>query len=257
MDVLYLLRHSPNEDLEIRYSMRSIECHAPWIGKVWVFGDRPAFLTCDTSIAEHVPHEATAGVIGAKAPVENIFLLIYLGSLIVGLSQEFVRFSDDYILTAPYPRDMAEKVRYLKNLSDTRNWGPKRWQRQLRHSYELLRRKGHSGYNFEAHVPQYLRREWVADAYNEFQDDVHPGRYEGLIGNTEILNHARARHGLTLTHVATEGKRFGFWNRQPRPSEISMAARGKAFFNFDDRAWGDGIKAFLHARFPEKSRYEK
>lgn len=62
MDALYLLRHSPHEDLEIRYSLRSLARHAPHIGKVWIFGDRPAFLTADTSVAERVPHDATARV---------------------------------------------------------------------------------------------------------------------------------------------------------------------------------------------------
>ena len=68
MDALYLLRHSPNEDFEIRYSLRSLAKHAPHIGKVWIFGDRPAFLTDDTSIAEHVPHNSTAIIIGDSTP---------------------------------------------------------------------------------------------------------------------------------------------------------------------------------------------
>jgi hypothetical protein len=55
MDVVYLFRHSPNQDFEIRQSLRSIDRHAPYIRKVWIFGDRPSFISDDTSLLEHVP----------------------------------------------------------------------------------------------------------------------------------------------------------------------------------------------------------
>jgi hypothetical protein len=44
-----------NGDVEIRYSLRSLAKYAPYIRKVWIFGDRPAFLSEDTSLIRHVP----------------------------------------------------------------------------------------------------------------------------------------------------------------------------------------------------------
>ena len=78
MDALYVYAHSPHADFEIRQSLRSLAENAPYIRKVWIYGDRPHFLCDDPSIVEHVPHAATAGVLGVKTPVVNFFLLMFL-----------------------------------------------------------------------------------------------------------------------------------------------------------------------------------
>jgi hypothetical protein len=44
VDALYLFRHSVYGDVEIRYSLRALAKHAPYIRKVWIFGDRPALF---------------------------------------------------------------------------------------------------------------------------------------------------------------------------------------------------------------------
>lgn len=38
MDALFFFRHGRFQDLEIRYALRGIARHAPWVRKVWVFG---------------------------------------------------------------------------------------------------------------------------------------------------------------------------------------------------------------------------
>jgi hypothetical protein len=95
MDALYLFRHSVYGDVEIRYSLRSLAKHAPYIRKVWIFGDRPAFLSEDTRLIEHVPHEYVARVGNFRTPVTNFFLMLYLSSLIPDLAHEYLQFSDD------------------------------------------------------------------------------------------------------------------------------------------------------------------
>ena len=44
MDALFFFRHSEFGDRELQFALRGIARHAPWIRKVWIFGDRPAFL---------------------------------------------------------------------------------------------------------------------------------------------------------------------------------------------------------------------
>ena len=60
MDALYVFKHSVHDDFEIRYSLRSIEKYAPYIRKVWIYGDKPSFIAEDTSLIEHIrmkPHQ--------------------------------------------------------------------------------------------------------------------------------------------------------------------------------------------------------
>lgn len=81
MDVVYFVQHNLYEDLELQFSLRSVAQHLPWIRKVWIFGDRPKFLSDDRSKIEHIPWEAVAWVGRFKTPVRNMFLQYFLTSL--------------------------------------------------------------------------------------------------------------------------------------------------------------------------------
>ena len=110
MDALYFYRHSKFRDAEILFSLRSLAGHAPWVRKVWVFGDRPWFLTDDRSLAEHVPHEYVARVAGCRTPVTNFFLMFWLSSLLPELSPEYLWLCDDFILLADLSEEEARRV---------------------------------------------------------------------------------------------------------------------------------------------------
>src|SRR5205814_4569364 len=86
LDIVYLFRHSKHGDREIRFSLRSVARHLPFIRKVWIFGDRPDFLSDDRAIVEHVPHEYIAPLLGCRIPVRNDFFLLALASLLPELS---------------------------------------------------------------------------------------------------------------------------------------------------------------------------
>jgi hypothetical protein len=256
MEALYVYRHSPHEDFEIRHSLRSLERHAPYLRKVWIYGDRPAFLTEDTSIAEHVPHEATSRVLNVKTPVVNFFLLMFLSSLIPDLSFEYLFFSDDFFLLRDFPVEEAIKDRYSEDMSQNRVRGQGIWVDGLWRTYDVLKRLGYEGYNFETHVPARLTRKRVMEAYCDFQDFITEDPWYGLKGPTCVLNHAYKREKMPLTNLLEENSRCGFWETPPAYEEVARQSEGKTFFNFDDPAFGDGIRKFLTERFPVPSKYE-
>ena len=257
MDALYLFRHSANDDFELRQSLRSLEQHAPYIRKVWIYGDRPGFLSEDVSLIEHVPHETTSRISGVKNPLTNFFLLNFYASLISDLSPEYLRFSDDFYLLQPFPLEEARRVRYQQDLSRLTSRGRGLWKDSLWRTYDLLTRLGYTGYNFETHTPTYLKRRWVMAAYCDFKDFVTEDRHYGMLGLTAILNHAHRQEALSLVDLREENSRCGFWGQMPSAAEIAAQSVGKAFFNFDDAAFGESIKSFLAARFSTPCRYEK
>jgi hypothetical protein len=257
MDALYIYKHSEQDDFEIRHSLRSLEQFVPYIRKVWIFGDKPRFMTDDRSLIEHVPHEATAAILGAQLPVTNFFLLIVLSSLIPDLFFEYLLFSDDFFLLKDYPIEEACKNRYIEDmsLSPIRRRGL--FLDALWRTYDVLNRLGYRGYNFETHTPTYLTRKWVINAYRDLKDHVTQDRWNGLLGPTGILNHAYRQEKITLTNLLEENSRCGFWGTPPPYEQVLRESAGKTFFNFDDDAFGDGIRRFLTERFPGRSRYEK
>ena len=131
------------------------------------------------------------------------------------------------------------------------------WVDSLWRTYDLLKRLGLPRLNFETHTPTYARRKWVFDAYCDLKDFVTQDRWHGMLGPTAILNHAMATQGVKPIHIGEEGTRVGFWRKPPAYEEVVAACRGKLFLNFDDAAFGLGIRRFLKEQFPVPCRYEK
>lgn len=259
MDAVYIFRHSPFHDFEIRYSLRSLARHAPYIRKVWVFGDRPRFLSEDTSLIQHVPHEYTARLVGVRTPVTSFFLLMVLASLIPELEFEYLLWSDDHYLLKDYSIRAAQTTRYhadlaLAKLSGSRMQG---WRLALARTARTLLRLGYPAYNFETHTPHYLTRKMVFEAYSDFHEVIPTDRLARLTGPTAILNHAHKSERMALTRLQDENSMCGFWYMPPRYEEVVEASKGKTFFNFDDLAFGQGIRRFLMDRFPGPSKYER
>jgi hypothetical protein len=257
MDVLYIYKHSANDDFEIRHSLRSIAQHAPYIRKVWIYGDKPKFISDDTSLIQHVPEAATTPLLGAKTPVSNFFLLMFLSSLIPDLFFEYLLCADDYFLLKDCPDETARKIRCIEDMSKAPIRGHGIWIDTLWRTYDQLIQLGYTGYNFETHTPAYLQRKWVRDAYFAFKDYVAQTRWEGMTGPTAVLNHAYKTEQFPLTNVIEEKTRCGFWGAPPSYEEVIRQSEGRTFFNFDDDAFGDGIRRFLAERFPKPCRYEK
>lgn len=256
MHGLFFLKSSAFQDCELRFSLRSIERFAPSISKVWIFGDRPAFLVDDRRIIEHVPHDFIARACGMRSPVTNFFLLTYLSSLIPDLASEYVRFSDDQILLAPIAADELTKVRYLHDLAVYTTRGTGLWKESLWRTYDTLKRLGYPGYNFETHCPTYYRKSWVLNAFSDLRDFVTEDRWYGLLGPTAILNHAMAHGEFTPTKLSDEDSYVGF-HFQPHSYEaIAAGCQGKTFLNFDDAAFDSAMQRYLLERFPEPSKFE-
>ena len=258
MDIVYVFRHSQFDDLELRYSLRSIATYAPYIRKVWVFGDRPEFLSDDRSVIEHVPHEAIAWVGGHRAPVTNFFLMLWLSSLIPELSFEYLWLCDDFILLQPLPIDVARQNRYLENMDDVENRGRGLWKESLWRTYDLLKRLNYPGYNFETHTPTYYTKKRVFEAYRAFRDFVTEDRFFGMLGPSAVLSHAlRHESPFPLTKVVEGDQRAGFYNEASDYETIFRRCRGPQFLNFDDKAFNDEMQRFLSEKFPTPCVYER
>jgi len=265
MDITNIFKHSPNQDFELRHSLRSIDQHAPYIRKIWILGDRPSFLSDDKSLIEHVSEKDMAQLLGVELPINNFFLLMVLSSLIPDLSFEFLLFSDDFFLLKDYPLELARNDRYVENL--TVEWprprGKGLWREHLWRTRDLLVRLGYTAYNFEIHAPMYMTKKRVLDAYHQFREYVARERFSGMMGISAVLNHAIKHEYVAgkrpeLISLHSEKSKCGFWGKAPASYQALLdETYGKRFFNFDDEAFGDDIARFLQERFPNRSKYEK
>jgi hypothetical protein len=257
MDVLYFYKKT-EDDFEIRHSLRSFERYARWARKIWIYGDRPDFLTLDTSVAEHVPDSFGTAILGIQPPVRNTFLMLFLSSLIPELTPEFVWCSDDHFLLKDYGIEEARKVRYLEDLREvTRPALPGLWKEQLWRTHDFLTRLGYPGWNFESHTPIYFTKRRVLNAYCDLRDYVTNDRWYGLMGASAILNHALKHDGMEIHSIKEEGSRIGWHGKVTLTYEdVVRDTAGKTFLYLGDGILNEVTRRFLSTQFPDRSRFE-
>ncbi len=256
LDIVYLFRHSPNQDKEMLYSLRSVAANLPYINKVWIFGDKPLFLTEDTSIVEHIPHEAIAPAFGFRIPVRNDFLMFFLASLIPDLAFDFVKFCDDYVVLQPITQLRLCTLRAMEDMNKLPVRGRGGFKDFLWYTYDTLKRLGYFGLSFEGHVPQPYNRKIVFDAFREFRDFVSQDRYFGMASSTAVCNFAVQKHSKPFIWLDSENSKVGFYKSSPTKDEIDSICSGKTFLNFTDKTFGVSMCNFLNERFSIPSKYE-
>ncbi len=257
LDIVYLFRHSKHGDQEILYSLRSVAHHLSFIRKVWVFGDKPEFMSGDKSLIEHLGHGYIAPLLGYRLPVRNDFLLLFLASLIPELAFSFVRFADDYIILQPLTHEQLCTPRAVDDLNKQTVRGCGGWKDQLWRTFDALKQYGYAGYNFESHVPQPYTRRIAFESFMAFRQFLSEERYEGLVTGTTIYNYALKHYQLPFIWLAEEQSRAGFYGHCPSEIEIEASCREKLFLNFDSGGFGAPMQQFLEKTFPDPCKYEK
>lgn len=257
MDIAYLCARNKCDDTEIRYSLRSVAANLAWVRKVWVFGDRPEFLSDDKSRIEHVPWEAVAWLRHVRVPVRNFFLQCFLVAQHPEVAAEFLLFCDDYIMLDHVPEAVARRDRYLQDLAQVTERGGGAWKQTLWRTHDWLKRLGYGTLNFETHTPMFLTKKRVFEAYRDLHDYVTEDRFFGMPGPTGILSHAHKQERFSLTLLGDENLSVGFHYQPAVYADVVEQSRGKLFLNFDDDAFSDDLRRFLSERFPEPCVYER
>lgn len=257
MDVFYIFSHSKHADEELRFSLRSVAEHLPWIRKVWIFGSRPEWISEDRTIIEHVSHNKVAWITGIKTPVKNMFHLLYLAALLPELTSEFLLFCDDYILLKPLDEEMARRQRTVQDLNLVKSRGTGRYKAALWRTFDQLKRMNYSGLNYEVHVPVHLKKDWILGAVQEFRDFMTEDRFYGMLSQISILNYAEKLTGFQPIMLREEGTYAGFHHKPFPHEEIVEKCTDRLFLNFDDHAYAPSMKQFLNELFPNHCMYEK
>lgn len=255
LDGLFFFRHSSHSDFEIKCALRGIAKYMPWMRKVWVFGDKPSFLSVDRSVIEHVPHEYVARVGKYRTPITNFFMMYYLSSLIPELDFEYLWFCDDFFTVGELSIEDARKDRYIVDMDQAKRQTGL-WNESLWRTYDFLKRLGYTRYNFEIHAPTYLSKKRVFDAYCDFRDFVTQDRWYGMLGPTAILNHAVTTAQSDLVQRDREGRWLGYYGDAPAYDTLLKKAEGKTFLNFDDRSLTEDVRRYLSELFPDPCKYE-
>ena len=177
-------RTRDNLDL-LRYSMRSLERHAPWIRKVFILTCRPqvpAWLDRSNGKVEVIHHDQVMEP--AHLPTFNSLSIVSHVHKIPGLSPDFIYLDDDILFLRPVGTDDFVSPQGRQYIFPDRHWAPryasaaekqgqKPWNLALSASNELLDQMvGAQRRRQVNHVPLMINRDLWREMLEHFPEAV-------------------------------------------------------------------------------------
>lgn len=224
------------QDNELRYSLRSLEKNFPEIGRVFIVGQKPAWLQNVT----HIPLPDKY-----RQNKDANLIAKVLAACNAGVSVKFLRISDDEFFLRPIRYAEMAPLHHgdLNRHSDS--WFAGKWKSHLRNTRDRLRAANCSAYHFDVHCPNAYRRETFQAVMA-----AHPWATVPMTINTLYYNAAG------IAGKPAEREKATFERAVKNDSEILDRMRDAVYFNVNDRGLTDAMKNVLQKMYPEPSRFE-
>jgi len=241
VDVVYVLgKGSHWKNNEIRYSLRSVEKNLTGYRNIYIIGENPGFLR-DVIHIQH-PDE-----IGPQNADGNIARKVLRACAEADLSDNFLFINDDHIILSPV--DARKLPAFHKgDMADypPSHWNNNLWRKRLRHTFDMLKQRGLTTFNFDCHTPILFSKESFRVAMGFFD-------YENDIGYTMKSMYGNVMNQDDGVMLSTEKKTVF---QKLRFDQIESRLRNCLFMSFNDDGLNAHLKKWLWMRFPGMSKYE-
>lgn len=237
--VIPLGKGSTWQNNELRYCLRSIEKHLKNYRNIFIVGELPAFI-------HHSPFTIHLPVPDGHSsnPARNIFQKLVAACYEDELSEEFIYFNDDYILTQDVDATTLPHYHKEHNLKESagRVQQGNTFRTALENTAKALEAKGHPITNFDIHVPMRINKEKFLhlQQYNWVVPYGYTAKslYCNSVGITgEFLCDCKINEGL-------------------RRAEIEERISNRFCFSYGDAGLFGDMKQWLKDQFPQPSTFE-
>ena len=238
VDVIYAIGPgSVWDDNELRYSLRSLQKYAQNLGRVFVVGEKPEWLTG----VEHIPMDDAY-----KCNKDANLIDKVRAAIAGGCSERFIFASDDQCLLAPTWLSGLPAY-YSGDLTTKQDWGEGKWWARMKATRDYLTAKGLSTRNYDTHVFQ----PHSAKEFERVASEAPYGDGAGLCINTLAINGNPKAETSPISGTKLSIENDG-WDAE----KIRQGAIGKIHLGYNNAGLTPALKQFLTERFPEKSRFE-
>lgn len=243
MDLLYLLGHgSRHDNVEIRYSLRSIEKYCKGYDRVFVVGQCPEWLRN----VEYIPCPDDQGY-----SHKNMMKKILHACKNSDISEDFVMQADDHFYVRPY--DFRDIKPYEKGELRSELWHPDRdtvYQQSIVDTRKWLEKHGYPYRNGSQHCGMWFKKSLWLQIEEEMLKPAFIFPY-GL-ESSSIMAAALNKHLGIPYEYRKDCKVGNFGNEDDLKAKI-----GDNFcFSIYDIAFCSGIERILAKWYPNKSKYE-
>ena len=163
MDLVYVLGSGSQwNNNELRFSLRSVEKNLIGVGKIYIIGENPGFLT---NKVIHIPH---ADPLNQNAD-GNMAMKIIRACQEPKLTKNFLFMNDDFIINKPM---VAKNIKWMHK-GDFKNRSEEYWKAQfyryrLRRTYDLLLALGLPALQYDYHAPMIFNKELFPKLMEQF-----------------------------------------------------------------------------------------
>lgn len=236
IDVVYILGGTPAwKDMELLYSLRSLERHMQYLRNVFLIGRKPTFLN-DKII--HIPHE---DIYTNKA--RNIMSKVYRACNDVRVSKDFVFLNDDYFFTNTF-NPLIYPYFYKCDLSHTVKINGNEYGKHISHTVEVLKLRGHALKNFDTHKPIVFNKAKLKDVVDSYIWDKPYGYTLKSLYCNSLGIEGQFKEDLKISHTALKEQ----WYK--------LVTKSNDMFSIGDPAVNVSLKNFLAEYYAERSQYE-
>jgi hypothetical protein len=241
-DVVYVLGSGSRwKNNEIRFSLRSIEKYGLNVGKIFIVGECPDFLTDIIHIPANDifnPNENADGNIANK---------VLMACADQRLSDNFLFINDDHILLKQI--SLQEIPAFHKGDMKTfpkEYWELNYWRKRLQRTMHVLRGKGLTTYHFDCHTPIVFNKNLFPEIFSQFD-------YSEGIGLTMKSIYGNSVSNCPGKLLGDEKKTvFKFYSYQQLDHHLSVCG----FMSFNDQGLNNPLKTWLYNKFPFRSKWE-
>jgi hypothetical protein len=243
IDVVYVLGSGSSwKNNEIRYSLRSLEKNAIGLGKIFIVGELPEFLSAGII---HIP---AADIFNPNENADgNIATKVLAACADERLSDDFLFINDDHIILKPIA--LADVPAFHKgdmNSFPDSTWELNFWRKRLKRTMEILNQKGLTAYHFDCHTPILFNKNLFPEVMKNFP-------YQEGIGLTMKSLYGNSHYSDSGVLLSDQKKTvFKYYTK----SQLDQRLAECGFMSFNDFGLNDALKIWLDETFSERSTWE-
>lgn len=231
-DIVYILGHGSKwNNNELKYSLRSVEKHLSNVGRVYLVGNAPEFISGVIAI----PFKETSH------KLENIINKTLAACNHPDISENFLCFYDDHFLNSDFDADNFPHF-YKGTLAEHATIAKGNYKKLILNTEKELSRRNQKTFSYNVHCPQPINKE-------------HYKSLDGYMYGRNVL--MKSIYGNTVFPKESEYHQdFKIFKKQSAQEYIWQLKQAK-FFSISDKALCNGLYELFNILYPKPSKYER